>query len=170
MVNCLCVSTCGKTFASRRKLLYHEQRCKTCNGVAKFRCGKCGKLFLTPIALKEHEVVHSDVRKFKCHICDKTYKRRSDCSRHVKEIHLGRHFECHICDRRFNRKSSCNRHVEGHFGIKNFNCMKCDRFFAHYHNALSHEEICCKNATPVTHCASDSGESDMTDIEVSDDE
>ena len=170
MVNCLCVSTCGKSFASWRKLCYHQKRCNTCGNTVRYRCGKCSKMFSSPRHLKEHQVVHSDVRKFRCRICDKSFKYKSDCTRHVKAHSGVQDFQCHICGRRFSRQSSCNRHVEGHFGFKNFKCTVCDRGFAEYSTAQAHEEVCRQNATPVTNCVSDFGESDMTDIEVCDDE
>ena len=63
MVYCLCVSTCGKAFASSQTLCSHEQMCKTCGNMVKYRCGKCSKLFSTTAVLKQQ--VHSDMRKFK---------------------------------------------------------------------------------------------------------
>ena len=169
MVICLCVSTCGKVFASSRKLLDHKQRCKTCDCAARYRCGKCGKLFSTNILLKRHGMVHSDVRDFKCGICNKSFK----CKGHLKQhgwVHVNvRNFRCHVCDETFKRKGDCIRHIEEHLGDKNYHCMKCGRGFARYYVARAHEEICCKNSAPVSDCSSDSGESDMTDIEVGDD-
>ena len=156
MVNCLCVSTCGKAFASWRKLCYHQKRCNTCGHTANYRCGKCSKMFSSPQHLNRHQVAHSDVRKFRCHVCDKLFKYKIDCKRHV-EAHSGaQNFQCHICGRRFNRDSSCNRHVEGHFGFKNFKCAVCDRSFAEYHRAQIHEKTCCRNGVS----ASDSSDGD----------
>ena len=169
MVHCLCVSACGKSFASIRKLYNHEQKCKTCTRMARYRCDKCSKMFSTVKILKEHGLVHSDVRKFKCHLCDRTFKSNSSCNRHVKEHSDVRNFQCHVCDRRFHQKSSCNRHVEGHFGIKNFQCTVCDRSFAHYQNAHRHEEICRQKDVYVSDSYSDNGLSDLTDNEEKDD-
>ena len=170
MVNCLCVSACGRASASKRKLLDHEKICKTCRRAVKYRCRKCGKLFSSITYLKQHEIEHLNVRKFKCHICDKSFKRSGDCNRHVKEHSDVRNFRCLLCDETFKRNDCCIRHVERHLGIKSFQCMKCCRGFAQYSNARRHEEICCKNAAPVSHCSSGSGESDLTNNEVSDDE
>ena len=157
MVNCLCVSQCGKAFASNRKLCYHQNRCKTCQHTAKYRCGKCSKMFSTPRQLKEHQVAHSDVRKFRCHICDKSFKRKWNYILHMKSVHSDvKNFQCHVCGRRFNRDSSCNRHVETHFGIKNFKCTVCDRSFLRYEHARRHEENCRQNNV----CGSDSSSDD----------
>ena len=170
MVYCSCVSRCGKSFASSRKLCNHEKMCKTCGFMVKHRCGKCGKLFSNNIILKQHEMVHSDVRKFKCHICDKSFKRSGDCNRHVKEHSDVRNFRCLLCDDTFKRNGACIRHVERHLGIKSFQCMKCCRDFAQYSNARRHEEICRKNSAPVSDCCSGTEETDLTNNEVSDDE
>ena len=148
----------------------HEKICKTCRRAVKYRCGKCGKLFSSITYLKQHELVHSNVKKFKCHICDESFKRKD----HLKDhglAHSGvRDFICGICDKTFKHKSHCTRHEEEHLGIKNYTCMKCSRGFARYSDARRHEEICRKNSAPISDCSSGSGESDMTDIEVGDDE
>ena len=170
MVNCLCVSACGRASASRRALLDHEKICKTCCRVVKYRCGKCEKMFSTVGYLKRHEVLHSNVRKYVCGLCDKSLKRRDHLNRHVVEHSDVRKFPCHICDRRFKRKGDCIRHVERHLGIKNFQCMKCCRGFAQYSNARRHEEICRKNSAPVSDCCSGTEETDLTNNQVSDDE
>ena len=138
----------------------------TCRNMATCRCGECGKMFSSTSALKEHGLVHSDVRKFRCHICDKAFKRSGECNRHVKEHSDVRNHKCGICDRRFKRKSSCNRHMDGHWNIKNFKCTKCGRGFAHYHSALSHEKTCCQDVVPI----SGDGGLYLIDNEVSDDE
>ena len=166
MVYCLCVSTCGKAFTSRRKLCYHEQRCNTCKHVVKFRCGECYKMFSTSGCLKQHALVHSNARNFKCRTCDKSFKCRGHLKQH-EQVHLDvKDFNCYVCDAVFNRKGNCTRHEEGHSGIKNFKCMKCDRFFLCYQNAHNHEKICRQNAVPVTECRN---YSNLTDNEVSDD-
>ena len=149
MVHCLCVSNCGKTFASRRKLLDHEQRCNTCNRVAKYRCGTCGKLFSTVVCLKRHEVVHSDVRNFTCRICDRRFKRKGDCKKHGLTHSDVRNYRCHICDQAFKRKEDCIRHEEEHSGIRNYKCIKCDKGFLRYGNARHHEKICRKTSTSM---------------------
>ena len=155
MVNCLCVSTCGKAFASNRKLCYHQNRCKTCQHTAKYRCGKCSKMFSTPHRLKEHQLVHSDVRRFSCGLCDKSFKRKVNLKQHVLTHIFTRNFKCHICDRRFNRKDNFTRHLEGHFGIKSFKCTVCDRGFAQYTAARRHEENCRQNNVSVSDSSSD---------------
>ena len=152
MVYCLCVSTCAKAFTSKRKLCYQEQRCNTCKHMVKFCCGECRKMFSTPGYLKQHEMVHSNVKNFKCGICDAAFKWKCDRTRHEEGHSDVRNFKCYICDQRFNRKSSCTRHEEGHLGIKNFKCMKCDKSFANHYHALSHEKICRQNAVPVNDC------------------
>ena len=173
MVNCLCVSTCGRAFASRRTLLSHEQICKTCSRLVKYRCGTCGKLFSSIAYLKRHDVVHSKVRKFDCGLCDKSFKRRDHLNRHVVEHSDLRRFTCDICDHSFKRKDDCVRHMERHLGIKNYKCMKCDRSFAGFSNAQSHENNCCvKIQQDVSGSDShgDDGGLHLIDIEVSDDE
>ena len=157
MVQCSLVSACGKAFASVRKLCFHEQKCTTCRRMAEYRCGHCYKMFSTPRQLKDHEIVHSDVKEFKCHICDKSFKRKGDCNRHVKEHSNVRNFKCHICERRFKQKALCDRHVQIHSGIKNFKCTKCGKYFFRYSNARSHEENCRRNEASVSVSYRDGG-------------
>ena len=170
MVHCLCVSTCGRASASRRTLLNHEKICKTCRRAVKYRCGKCGKLFSSITYLKQHEMVHSDVRDFKSGLCDKSFKFKGHLKQHGLVHSKERNFKCGICDKAFAQVGNRNVHELIHLGVKNYKCVKCDKPFAHYYNTLRHEKICCKNATPVSDCSSVSGESDMTDIEVGEDE
>ena len=149
MVNCLCVSACGKTFASSRKLCYHEKMCKTCGFMVKYRCEKCCKLFSTVKCLKQHQLVHSDVRKFKCHICDKSFKRKDHLNKHELSHSKERKFKCGICEKAFTQSGNRNIHVDNHFGVKSYRCMKCDKGFAQYSNARCHEETCRKTSTTV---------------------
>ena len=169
MVNCLCVSTCGKAFASNRNLCSHQKRCHTCRHMVKYRCGKCSKMFSTPHLLNRHQVVHSDVRKFRCHICDKSFKYKPDCTRHVRSHSGVQDYQCHICGRRFNRKYHCNRHVDGHFGIKNFKCTVCDKGFAEYSTARCHEDNCCRNGVSVSDSSDSDGVSSNERIDVNGD-
>ena len=144
MVYCLCVSTCGKTFANWRKLCYHQQTCRTCGDMVKYRCGECNK-YLTD-RNRHVDVLHMGVRNFKCH----------------------------ICDRCFARKNECIRHMETHLAIRNFGCVKCGGGFFRYEEALHHEENCfikIHNDIPAGVCYNDDGELSLIDIiEVSDDE
>ena len=148
----------------------HKQRCKTCDCVAGYRCGKCGKLFSAKISLKRHEMVHSDVRDFECELCDKSFK----CKGHLKQHELThsdeRNFRCHVCDGTFKRKGDCIRHIEEHLGDKNYRCTKCGRAFGSYSNARCHEEICRRNGVDASGCCIDDGKLNLFDIEVCDDE
>ena len=115
MVVSLCVSTCGKSFASWRKLSHHQKTCKTCADIVKYRCGTCNEF------LAER---NRHVKKIRMG---------------------ARNYMCYICDKRFDKRAECNRHMNIHLDIINFKCEKCDKEFFRFTEAQDHEKICCQN-------------------------
>jgi len=58
------------------------------HGAAVLKCAKCTKTFRTFQQLKQHMLVHSNIRKHSCHFCDKTFKQQCHLQQHER-LHTG---------------------------------------------------------------------------------
>lgn len=80
------------------------------------KCTICGKSFLRPSSLRTHMIVHSADSPFACDLCPAKFKRSSVLKTH-KLTHTGvRRFECDICKHRFHLKGALKHHILAHYG------------------------------------------------------
>ena len=98
---------CGKTFAQKRYLRYH-QRCHT--GRNKFTCDICTKNYSRLDNLTRHNTFHTNPDKFPCPSCERTFARKDLLKKHIK-CHENRHrYHCGVCDKYFKGPLSLENH------------------------------------------------------------
>lgn len=97
---------CPKRFKTAHRLRRHED---THQGT-EYICPECGLKLNTKRTLKNHMVVHSDVKQFKCQYCGNEFKRAKTLKDHLI-LHTGMHpYSCPFCDRTFAHASNCRSH------------------------------------------------------------
>eukprot|EP00092_Neocalanus_flemingeri_P032141 GFUD01034932.1.p1 GENE.GFUD01034932.1~~GFUD01034932.1.p1 ORF type:complete len:677 (+),score=138.46 GFUD01034932.1:265-2295(+) len=79
-VNC---PECGKTLRDQQVLKNHMINIHTQE--MPFKCDQCDKRFKQIGNLKQHQIIHSDVKKFICNACEAKFKRKDDLKRHQKK-------------------------------------------------------------------------------------
>ncbi|XP_077289989.1 uncharacterized protein LOC143913845 [Arctopsyche grandis] len=103
----LCTYSTTTTYnMTRHSQIHHKQ------GVRKYVCDKCPKLFGTSYGLKDHlATVHSLERPYSCNMCTHVFKLRSQLKRH-KVIHNPTvPYPCRYCAMGFRRYVHLERHL-----------------------------------------------------------
>lgn len=99
---------CCKVFATAAQVRAHTKRQHDPN--QQYKCEKCGKILKTAFNLKQHELVHSEVKSFRCYICGRGFLRKPDLKVHLM-IHKGeKPYACDLCDMAFRKPSTLNKH------------------------------------------------------------
>lgn len=80
-------------------------------------CQYCGRGFSTTSGLKNHLIIHSDVKAFKCPTCSREFRRRNDVKQHMN-VHMPveriRKHECKYCGKKFAVRNQLIIHVRIH--------------------------------------------------------
>ena len=104
-----------------------------------YLCTECEKSFSNLPGLKQHSVVHSDVRAFSCG-CGKSFKRSPELKNHKcnlktdsGEIKCKKSYKCNQCDYTSSRAGDLDKHLKTHDAEKLNKCNQCDYacFWAH---------------------------------------
>ncbi|XP_077295433.1 uncharacterized protein LOC143917726 [Arctopsyche grandis] len=95
----------------------------------KHNCGVCGKNFTTGRSLKDHSLIHLNVKDFKCTECDKTYRRKNDLVVHQSKHFKNEKYKCATCGKILCNSVSLNNHKSTHSESKNYSCEICGRKF-----------------------------------------
>lgn len=100
---------CGKFFAQKRYLRYH-QRCHSERN--KYQCDFCSRKYSRLDNLTRHSVFHTNPGKFPCSICDRTFARKDLLNKHLKcHENKYKHY-CEICKKYFKGPISLSNHVK----------------------------------------------------------
>ena len=130
---------CGFTFNNRKTLLIHQ---RTHDVNRRHKCQVCGDHFEIKSRLKNHMMIHDNVKPFACTFegCSMAFTQNSNLKRHQR-IHSGaRPYKCEYCDKSFGCGSNLNQHLYTHEKTESsfvFKCIfsDCQRQYK-YHSSL----------------------------------
>ncbi|XP_065198228.1 zinc finger protein 70-like [Sycon ciliatum] len=103
------------------------------NGVTRYRCELCGKLFNNRSNLLRHLPNHWDKKPYECADCGRAFPRRGQLMQHIRSHQDDFPFKCPSCTKSFKWKQSLRRH-------------HCNRSYAHLSRDIHHPR---SNATPA---------------------
>ncbi|CAL8068288.1 unnamed protein product [Orchesella dallaii] len=112
---------CKKCGSLIKNLAGHMQQSHPKKEDLRFDCLECGKKFVYPTRLRQHQLSkHGEGKKMKCERCEELFKTKREITDHVNSKHLNtKPHKCPQCGMDFTQKSSCTRHIRGvHNGIK----------------------------------------------------
>ncbi|XP_056153415.1 zinc finger protein 135-like isoform X2 [Lampris incognitus] len=129
---------CGKSFASKRGFLKHEN---FHHKGLQFPCEYCGKGFSGKGSLVRHTLIHTGERPFKCCDCGKSFRSASELKVH-KRYHSGeRPFKCSLCNKGFVQSCFLTLHMRTHTGERPYVCTTCDKGFSSLHGLKRHRKL-----------------------------
>ncbi|XP_018902144.2 uncharacterized protein [Bemisia tabaci] len=96
-----------------------------------FSCSLCDYSTSHRGTLRNHLVVHSDLRPFNCDLCPLAFKRKGDLKIHERACHSNeRLYMCDECPSAFTQSNSLNYHKTLlHSDLRPFKCDLCDASF-----------------------------------------
>ncbi|GAA5933068.1 hypothetical protein JCM3775_005304 [Rhodotorula graminis] len=124
----------------------------------RYKCAwpSCGRSYVRPVRLEEHERSHTGERPFACPDCDATFARDSHLKAHVRTHapESDKPFACSEdgCDKRFWTAQHLKGHVDGvHLGrtdaAKTYDCSHCGRVFRKHR--LLNEHLTVAHGVPA---------------------
>ncbi|XP_070497095.1 zinc finger protein ZFP2-like isoform X2 [Chironomus tepperi] len=106
-----------------------------------FECHRCNKQFSRPSSLKQHYLVHKEIKPHRCDVCDLTFSASSQLLLH-KISHTNREpYRCQFCDKEFAISDHHKRHLRTHTKEKPFKCDLCGRAFSQSNTLTQHQRI-----------------------------
>ncbi|XP_066443957.1 zinc finger protein 335 isoform X2 [Eleutherodactylus coqui] len=102
---------CNSSFWGRAEMESHKRA--HIEGGSGFKCPDCGNFFAETWAdVRDHMILHSDLRPHRCNQCSFASRNKKDLSRHAMTHTNHRPHSCHLCGQRFNRKGHLKFHIE----------------------------------------------------------
>lgn len=134
------------------------------DGVTKFACSECDKVFSTTQGLYRHHNVKHKNKKVACTYknCDATFSRRETMLEHIKAIHETEKltYKCTYenCSLQFNSSFGLRNHVSNKHTNKKHQCTQCEKSFSqavtlrqhvsNVHNKIKYQcTLCTKSFT-----------------------
>jgi uncharacterized Zn-finger protein len=107
--NQLTCCACGKSFAQKRYLRYH-QRCHSERN--KFACDICTRKYSRLDNLTRHNIFHTNPDKFPCNSCERTFARKDLLNKHLRCHENKYKFHCDTCQKYFKGPISLENHIK----------------------------------------------------------
>ena len=120
-------------------------------------CSLCGKGFDSSFKLRQHMLIHSDIKPYECVVCSKTFALKTYLSKHIQTHTREKKHACEQCGKLFAFKHYLKEHMLHHIG--SYVCEVCNVEFTsrsllkkhwHSHNANDKNfacDICGKGFT-----------------------
>ncbi|KAL4217598.1 hypothetical protein ACF0H5_022340 [Mactra antiquata] len=131
---CIC-DQCGVIVKNKEALYRHRKVHK----IPDKECDVCGKAFKDNTTLKDHKLMHTNIRDYQCEICSMLFSRKGNLVRHQKRHRGERKYRCDICGMCFVANCDLTRHKNTHLGVKKFPCRFCGRKFGLKSKVTVHE-------------------------------
>lgn len=91
-------------------------------------CYICKKDFLYKYYLKNHMIIHNDMKPFVCDVCGKNYRTKAVLTRHLN-VHEGKTYACELCGKTFSYYARLRIHQYSHRTELNYKCTVCLKAF-----------------------------------------
>jgi len=134
---------CGEVCDSASSLRIHTSVCYR-------QCDVCGKIFSHVKYMKEHKLIHDDVKRYKCSFCDNAFKQSAGLSMHIRRHHGGvivtrtkpltPHI-CEICGKVSKTRTDLRKHAKIHSGNRPYKCDICPKAFTHHASLTVHKRL-----------------------------
>ncbi|XP_076808253.1 uncharacterized protein LOC143451518 [Clavelina lepadiformis] len=76
-----------------------------------FKCDVCGRLYSKPDSLKDHKMMHSNIKSHQCQVCGKLFSSNDRLERHVKRHSNIKPFQCNVCSKSFSQLGTFHSHL-----------------------------------------------------------
>lgn len=93
-----------------------------------YTCYICKKDFQHKYYLKNHLIVHNEIKAFVCDVCGKTYRTKAILKRHLN-VHEGKTYTCDECGKTFPYYARLRIHRYSHRTELNYKCTVCSKAF-----------------------------------------
>jgi len=121
---------CPKRFISMRRLNEHNESAHMDkNTVEIYKCDVCAKTFSNQRSVRDHQLVHKDVKEMMCSFCGSSFKGERKLKYHIRSVHAVKTFKCEVCPKVFSTNASLIRHNKYHLNQKDFACQFCPKAF-----------------------------------------
>ncbi|KAG5676866.1 hypothetical protein PVAND_006673 [Polypedilum vanderplanki] len=123
----------------QQKIIQNFNTCEKFDQI--FECHRCNKQFSRPLSLKQHYLIHKEIKPHKCDVCDMAFSASSKLLLH-KISHTNREpYRCNYCDKEFAISDHYRRHERIHTKEKPFKCDVCGRSFSQSNTLSQHQRI-----------------------------
>ncbi|XP_011062609.1 PREDICTED: zinc finger protein 708-like [Acromyrmex echinatior] len=108
--------------------------------VITYKCGKCSKMFICELHLRQHEKIHMK-KSYQCEFCKKILSNKGYLHRHKKEVHFNVLNGCNDCKKGFSNEQDFNNHLitkHSNIDARPYKCEICPAAFKRLGNLKRH--------------------------------
>ncbi|XP_064795511.1 zinc finger and SCAN domain-containing protein 2-like isoform X2 [Oncorhynchus masou masou] len=112
------------------------------------KCSQCGRCFIYPSQLVQHQRIHTGDRPYKCTQCGKTFSNSTGLSKHHQKHCLDATFDCPKCGESFRSLRERFKHLSTHKSLK---CLLCGKSCQTTSDLRKHQQT--HSVTPSFNCS-----------------